>query len=476
MGIATTTISASNTARQLSDGNDQGTTLGIAGTTAQGLPDKVGLFGAAVAQPAGNAQAAVVRGQACGMIGTFSSTQSPSSILTITTTESAMTVQSGTGGQFVLATGDVVYINKPTSQAGIGVGNTRVSAANSIGITFSNPTAATLTPTASELYSGVILRGFNSVTAVLTPAPVVLNTTAEQIFTVTGVRVGDLLQVSKPTAQAGLDIAGIRVAGNNSVGITFLNVTAATITPTAAQTYTFMCLGALDAVNNEMMAQINIVSVLAAGVATVTTSEIAALTITGLAVTDSVIGVSKDTQQAGLGICGYRVSTTNSLAIAWVNPTAGTLTPTASHVYQVAFRRPAPVAPLVVFTQALTPVSVAANTTAEQTFTITAPNALVALSPVWVNKPAAQIGLGIQGVRVSAANTLAINYVNATAAAITPTAGELYTIGNFQVPFNSADGVIVLQTAAGVMQQAVILGNAVRAAIGPVGLNAIAGA
>lgn len=462
---AASAVTLNTASRQVSDGNSQGTILGVSAT------DKISFYGATpVTQPSGSSQAAVTRGQAAGMVATFSTTQSPASIATITSAEQALTVQSGTGGAFLLATGDVIVINKPTAQAGIGIGNLRFSAANSLGITFINPTAAALTPTGSELYSGVILRGIGSLSATLSPAAVLANTTVEQQFTVTGIRAGDLIQVSKPTSQAGIDITGVRAVATNVVGITFSNVTAATVTPTAAQSYTFVSLGGLDATSNNLMAQINIVSTLAAGVATVTTSEIAGLTITGLAATDSITGVSKDTQQAGLGIAGYRVSTANTLAIAWVNPTAATLTPTASHVYQVGILRPNPAAPLLNYTQTLTPTSVAANTTAEQTFTVTG---LVALSPVWVNKPSAQPGLGIVGCRVSAASTLAITYMNTSGAAIVP-AAEAYVIGNFQLPFNSADGVTMLQGVAPSTQGASVLGNSMRAAM--VSLGLVAGA
>lgn len=75
--------------------------------------------------------------------------------------------------------------------------------------------------------------------------------------------------------------------------------------------------------------------------------------------------------------------------------------------------------------QVLTPVSVAANTTAEQTFTV--PGLQVGDS-IDVNKTSHQVGLSIGNVRVSAANTLAIQYVNTTAGAIVPTA-EQYIIG-----------------------------------------------
>ncbi|VWD60913.1 hypothetical protein BLA18628_07202 [Burkholderia aenigmatica] len=75
--------------------------------------------------------------------------------------------------------------------------------------------------------------------------------------------------------------------------------------------------------------------------------------------------------------------------------------------------------------QTLMPAQVAANTSAEQTFTV--PGLQVGDS-IDVNKPSHQVGLSIGNVRVSAANTLAIQYVNTTASPITPTA-EQYIIG-----------------------------------------------
>lgn len=76
-------------------------------------------------------------------------------------------------------------------------------------------------------------------TASLSPAQVAANTTAEELFTVTGIAVGDVVFVNKPTQQAGLGIVGIRASGANQVGITFSNNTASPITPTATQTYSF---------------------------------------------------------------------------------------------------------------------------------------------------------------------------------------------------------------------------------------------
>ena len=444
-------------------GDPSGSTLGRS-------TDLVGLFGNVTAQPFGAAQLALGTGQADGVVVTYASTQSPGSVLTITTTEVSMTVQSGTGAVVVPASGDLFFINKPTSQAGLGMGNIRYSSAGVVGVTFSNFTGATLTPTASQAYGIVMLRGFPSLSATLSPASVPANSIREQIFSVPGIKVGSLIQVIKPTSQAGLDIMGMRAVANGSVGITFGNVTAATITPTAAESYTFLTLGNINAANNLLVAQVNTLSALAAGVTTATVAPIAAIPVGNLAVTDTVIGVTKDTAQAGLGYAGYRVSSAGNLAIDFINPTGATLTPTASHVYGVSIHRPAPAAPLLIYTQTLAPVAVAANTTAEQTFTVTG---LIASTPVWVNKPSPTSGLGIVGVRVSATNTLAINYGNSTAASITPPS-ETYIIGNFQMPIDSTAGNSWIQDAAVTNYQNQTLLTAVRTAL--VSLGAMAGA
>lgn len=73
--------------------------------------------------------------------------------------------------------------------------------------------------------------------SVLSPSSVANATTAEQTFTVTGLQVGDLVSVTKPTTQAGLGIVNSRVSAANTLAITFANTTAATITPTASEAY-----------------------------------------------------------------------------------------------------------------------------------------------------------------------------------------------------------------------------------------------
>jgi hypothetical protein len=78
-----------------------------------------------------------------------------------------------------------------------------------------------------------------------------------------------------------------------------------------------------------------------------------------------------------------------------------------------------------IYQATLTPAQVAANTTAEQTFSCPG---LAASDTLFVNKPTAQAGLGIVGVRASAVDTLAITFSNNTGAGITPTAGETYLV------------------------------------------------
>jgi hypothetical protein len=71
-------------------------------------------------------------------------------------------------------------------------------------------------------------------------------------------------------------------------------------------------------------------------------------------------------------------------------------------------------------------LAVAANTSAEQSITVTG------ITPgddvLRVIKPTHQAGLAIGNVRVTALNTIAVQFINNTAAPITPTASETYTV------------------------------------------------
>lgn len=77
------------------------------------------------------------------------------------------------------------------------------------------------------------------------------------------------------------------------------------------------------------------------------------------------------------------------------------------------------------YTVTFDPASVSANTTSEQTVTVTG---LGATDIVYVNKPTHTPGLGIVGARVSAADTLAITLGNFTALAIDASSENYYVV------------------------------------------------
>jgi|SRR5215217_8251103 len=71
--------------------------------------------------------------------------QTFTAVATITTSEQTIVVNG-------VEVGDFVSVSKPTSQTGLLVGSARVSAKNTVAVTFANPTAGGITPTANEVY------------------------------------------------------------------------------------------------------------------------------------------------------------------------------------------------------------------------------------------------------------------------------------------------------------------------------------
>jgi hypothetical protein len=422
-------IFTDNAVKQLSDGNSQGTVLG------QNAADLVGFHGVTpVAQRSKNAQLPIARGATGGMLGQYLTTSiTATGCANVTTVEKALAM---TG----IEVGDTVIVNNPGVTGGIGNGNARVSAANSVGMTLINPTAATATPQASQSYSIVCFKGFTGAggsagTVTLSPAAIAPATVIEQTYSVTGVRAGELIIVNKPTCNVGVDIVGMRAVSEGVLGLTWANPTAATVTPTASEAYTVISVPGIQPQSSIRQ------EVVVASLSAVTNvhADEQALTLADVVATDICLAVSKATAQAGLGVVGARVSTTSTIGVVLMNPTSATITPTASDSYTVVLSGEKPTGLLKLYSPTLTPVAVAANVCAEQTFTVTG---LKASTSVWVNKPTFTAGIGIAGVRISSANTLAINYYNGTAASITPPA-ETYLVGNFQQLPPAAGGSIL---------------------------------
>ena len=81
----------------------------------------------------------------------ISVTLSPAAASANTSAEQTFTVNG-------LQVGDHVVVSKPSAQAGLGIVGCRVSAANTLAITFGNFTAGSITPTANETYLVLVSR------------------------------------------------------------------------------------------------------------------------------------------------------------------------------------------------------------------------------------------------------------------------------------------------------------------------------
>jgi hypothetical protein len=76
----------------------------------------------------------------------------------------------------------------------------------------------------------------NVIDVTIDAASVAANTSAEQTFTVTGLKTEDLVYVNKPSASAGLGVVNARVSAADTLALTFMNTTASPINP-ASETY-----------------------------------------------------------------------------------------------------------------------------------------------------------------------------------------------------------------------------------------------
>ncbi len=81
-----------------------------------------------------------------GTVVTFDVSLTPSSVGSHTTSEQTFAVSG------LLTTDKVLSVVKPTHQVGVTVGNARVSAVNTLALTFVNSTSGSVTPTGPDTY------------------------------------------------------------------------------------------------------------------------------------------------------------------------------------------------------------------------------------------------------------------------------------------------------------------------------------
>jgi hypothetical protein len=72
---------------------------------------------------------------------------------------------------------------------------------------------------------------FGVLTILLNIASVAAATSAEQTFTVRGLKLNDFIAVSKPSLHAGIAVGNARVSAKDTLAIQFINTTAGPIVP-----------------------------------------------------------------------------------------------------------------------------------------------------------------------------------------------------------------------------------------------------
>ena len=76
-------------------------------------------------------------------------------------------------------------------------------------------------------------------TVTFDPATIGANSSAEKTVAVTGLNVGDIPILVKPTCTAGIGIGNVRVSAANTLAVTFVNASSSDINP-ASESYTVL--------------------------------------------------------------------------------------------------------------------------------------------------------------------------------------------------------------------------------------------
>ena len=382
------------------------------------------------------------------------------------------------------ATNSVFAVNKPTLQAGLGIAGVTCGTTGILNVNYLNVSSGAITPTAEANDVIEIKAGALTTTAALSPAIVPLNTSTEQIFTLAtsaGQPViclpGTIAIVNKPTNQTGLGYSPYaRVVGINQVAITFCAASSGAvttgITPTALENWNMAFLPNLHAFN-----PMYVYGIPSGATATGNSTTLEQTSgVTGILLSDTISGIARGTTQAGVFIGSYRVTSAGVIGITYGSVVTSS-TPTTSEVLLATIQRQAPLNPMMIYSQALATSSIAATTSAEVTTTV---NGLLVSSSVLINKPSLTAGLVITNARVSAANTLAVQYTNLTTTAIN-VPSETYLIGNVQLQgpglgLTTTAGLFVAQSFYPSLEQSVTLANALRTALNAIDAVASQGA
>jgi hypothetical protein len=426
--------------KNLTDFNPDGWDIG------QSPTDKIAFYGAPpISQRPGGAQSPLL-GMPGNQFVTYQFSLSPSAVGANTTVESTFTGLTG-----ILTTDFIVAVNKPSTQAGLGLVGWRNSAttAGTIYMNFANSTGSTITPTASETYNVVVMRGGPVVSQSITPAAVPAGTTVEQVF---------ILQGSGAAGTAIVNAAGQVVGVNITAGGSGYFIPPSVTFAGGGPQPSYVLSGAFGGLDQPAATAAMPYGSGATGIAVVNSSGV----VTGVKITNPGSGYlaapavsfaggnwfepgqfavgSKPSSQTGLGIGGWRVPATGQIGITYTNYTGSAITPTAGETYQfLALNEMPPMSEFVEYGATITTpgTSITSSSTAEQAIPLTG----ITAGSDWVagiSKPSVQTGLFVGGARVSVttSNSIYVCFGNVTGSAITPTGSEVYvvTVGKVNPP------------------------------------------
>jgi hypothetical protein len=421
------------------------------------VPIQLQTLGLAVPQPTGGQSVGLYSTLGGGAITKYQVNAVTNAVAATTTVEQTTFVGYTSSNIYTgLDTTSVVFVNAPASTAGLALAGSYVNASGKLGLNYLNVSNASINIAAAVLDVVEIKSGPLTTTAVLSPAAVALNTSAEQIFTITGncCLPGTVAIVNKPTNQTGLGYNPMaRVVGVNQVGITFsaisTGVVTTAITPTASETWKMSFLPQLNAFNPILTYCVPG----GQGSSVVSTRTDFSSAAIGTVTSDVVAGIQHSvssgvTAVASTAVIGARVTAANSIIVAYAGLGAAE-TLTTNEVLAVTIIRQAPLNPNMVYALPLVATTCAATSTIAATTAISTSqfgaNAIPVSTSIAVSKPTVTPGLMVVGARVSAVNTLEVQYANLTTTSINVPA-ETYTVSNVQIQGPGA-GVLAGTTA-----------------------------
>lgn len=406
-------------------------------------------------------------------------------------TQSAQTVsatQITFSGAPQLSTADVVIINKQLTVSNFAAGFTaRVVStsqqANTLLMAFnnvcSNVSGSNSVTPAGDTYIMTAFKGPLVNTTTLSPLQVPANSVQEQTFTVSGLQVGMLVAVQKPTEQANLMIGNVRVASNNTLAVSFLNIGNTAITPTASEVYSYTALQGVQGVSPIVIAGVNLGGA-TSGITTLTSvtsgggNTQAAVVVTGINTTDLVIGVGQNTipytAANQIYLPEVRVSSVaNTMTFSFINTNSAlTLTPLSTDTWFIPVIRPNTDAPMTIYQATVTSVTIGPNTISQVPITVPG---LTVTSAVLVQKPSFTTGMTVVGCNVTNAGTSIVSVLmaNPTSVSVT-TPTETYLVGAFKPVFGTGHHVQQLVAPVGI--QGIALTNEMRNALAGTGFIA----